>query len=278
MLRLVLIGIFSVVLCCQAAEDWCYGDVACEPSTWSSHYPYCGYLSQSPINIITSQTEYSSELGPIYITGLAGYSSAVVTNNGHSVEVTLSSEYLLSRPGLANSYKLAGFHFHFGNKYSPSQGSEHLVNGFGFPLEAHFVFYNTKYGSLAEAKTYSDGLSVVGVLYEIGATNEALRPLINILPQVAYKGQFASLYLNFERILPYRLGGYYTYQGSLTTPPCSENVTWHVLRGVQQLDWSQYKAITTSLYFTGPDYAHPEPMVDNFRPIQPKNGRPVYKY
>ncbi|KAM5145467.1 carbonic anhydrase 12-like [Mantella aurantiaca] len=274
---LILIGIFSLALCCQASEDWCYADPLCGPETWSTHYPTCGLNSQSPIDIITSQTISNSGLGPLLVSGINGPSTAVITNNGHTVEVTLSSNHYLLRKGLVNSYKLAALHIHFGNEDSSTQGSEHLINGEGFPLEMHFVFFNTKYADVTTAKNYSDGLSVVGVLFELGATNAALVPFIDALPQVANKGQSTSISFNLEKILPYQSVGYYTYQGSLTTPPCSEIVTWHVLSGIQQLDQEQYAQITTSLYFTTADEI-PERMEDNFRPAQPLNGRPVYKY
>lgn len=55
-----------------------------EPATWSSHYPICGQNSQSPINIITSETRSYSSLGPLQVTGVSGSSSAVLTNNGHT--------------------------------------------------------------------------------------------------------------------------------------------------------------------------------------------------
>ncbi|XP_068105852.1 carbonic anhydrase-like [Hyperolius riggenbachi] len=278
MLSFSLFIICYFALCCQASEDWCYADVACAPGTWQTHYPTCGLNSQSPIDIITSRTSYNSALGSLQITSLTTPSSAVVTNNGHSVEVALNSEHILSRAGLSDPYRLAAFHFHFGNPNSAAQGSEHLINGQGFPLEAHFVFYNTKYGDLTTAKANSDGLAVVGVLFKIGAKNYALSPLIEALPNVANKEQSVTINFNLGRILPYRSGQYYTYQGSLTTPPCSENVTWHVLADIQQLDLAQYNAITTSLYFTPSGYGHPEQMADNFRPVQPLNGRPVYKY
>ncbi|XP_040178944.1 carbonic anhydrase 12-like [Rana temporaria] len=275
---LILIAIFSLALCCQASEDWCYEDLQCEPATWSAHYPICGQNSQSPINIITSETINYSTLGPLQVDGISGSSLAVLTNNGHTVEASLSSEHYLSRVGLENPYKLATFHIHFGDENSANLGSEHLINGQGFPLEMHFVFYNTKYGDMTTAKENPDGLSVVSVLFELGSKNEALTPLIDALPDVAYKGQSTSIDFNLHKILPYQSHGYYTYQGSLTTPPCSEIVTWHIIAQVQQLNYVQYAAITSSLYSTTVDEILAEKLEDNFRPVQPYNGRTVYRY
>ncbi|XP_075042396.1 carbonic anhydrase 2-like [Mixophyes fleayi] len=276
MLKLVLICVLYLTVCCDGAVHWCYEEQECEPSTWQINFPYCGLYSQSPINIRTSQTQYNSALGTLRITGTTGSSTAVVTNNGHTVEVTLSSVYTLSSKGLSDVYQLAGFHFHFGKAGDASQGSEHRINGRAYPLEIHFVFYNTKYATLADAKAQQDGLAVIGQLFEIGARNEILSGLINLLPQVAYSGQSVSFTVG--NILSLNLGSYYRYQGSLTTPPCSENVSWHVISSIQQLDWSQYLTIVSSLYFTAKDDADQVQMTDNFRPVQPLNVRKVYKH
>ncbi|XP_069800066.1 carbonic anhydrase-like [Dendropsophus ebraccatus] len=278
MLRLVCALVLYFILGCHAAGDWCYEHAACGPSTWAEHFPSCGLNSQSPINIVTSQATYSRKLGPIYIYSSTGSSTGVITNNGHTVEVVLDSQHFLSGAGLQNIYQLAGFHFHFGSPLSTDQGSEHLINGKAYPLEVHFVFYNTKYADLAEAKTMPDGLAVVGVLFKIGEKNGGLDYLLSILPNVANKGQSVTFPININNLLPRSLWSYYKYQGSLTTPPCSENVAWHVISTPLQLSRSQYDAFVSSLYFTSSDSEEHIPMIDNFRPPQPLNGRTVYKY
>ncbi|XP_075690688.1 carbonic anhydrase 7-like [Rhinoderma darwinii] len=278
MLKLVCVGVLYLILGCHATGDWCYEHAECEPSKWAEHYPFCEQYSQSPINIITSQTKYNRGLGPIQISSSSGPSTAVVTNNGHTVEVVLSSLHLLSGAGLQDIYQLAGFHFHFGRPLFVDQGSEHLIDGNAYPLEVHFVFYNTKYEDLAEAKTKPDGLAVVGELFKIGEKNGALDNLISVLPQVANKGEVATFDINLTKMLPRSVYKYYKYKGSLTTPPCSENVAWHVISSPLQLDRSQYEAIVSSLYFTSSDSEEQVPMVNNFRPAQSLNGRIVYKY
>ncbi|XP_056395510.1 carbonic anhydrase-like [Hyla sarda] len=277
MFRLVCVGVLYLILGCHAAGDWCYEHAECGPSTWAEHFPCCGLNSQSPINIVTSEVQHNHNLGPIQISSFARSSTAVVTNNGHTVEVVLNSLHVLSGAGLQNAYQLAGFHFHFGSPQSSDQGSEHLIDGNAFPLEVHFVFYNTNYVDLTEAKTKTDGLAVVGVLFEIGEHNQLLDSLISILPNVAYKGQEATFSSVFWKLLTRSGNSYYKYQGSLTTPPCSENVIWHVISTPQQLSIFQYEAIVSLLYFTS-DTEEGIPMVDNFRPAQPLNGRIVYKY
>ncbi|KAM3912052.1 carbonic anhydrase 7-like [Leptodactylus fuscus] len=280
MFRLVCVGVFYLILGCHASGDWCYEHAECGPSTWAEHYPFCGGYSQSPINIITSSVKYNLNLGPIDISSSAGPSTGVVTNNGHTVEVTLNSVHYLRGAGLQNPYELAAFHFHFGNPLSDIEGSEHRIDGIAYPMEVHFVFYNTKYASLEEAKTKSDGLAVVGVLFKIGERNEALDHLISVLPLVRHQGDTETFSINLGKLLSRHVENYYKYQGSLTTPPCSENVTWHVIGTPLQLSRSQYQAIVSSLYFTSKDSVEQTPMVNNFRPTQSQSlsGRTVYGY
>ncbi|XP_053329133.1 carbonic anhydrase 1-like [Spea bombifrons] len=276
MFRSALVILLQLALYGHSADDWCYTDPVCGPSTWYHHYANCDKTSQSPINIDTSEAVPDSSLGAIQINGAVGYSGARITNNGHSVEVTLNKEYTLSGAGLGNPYKLAGFHLHFGDLNSDEVGSEHRINGKGYPLEVHFVFYNIQYEDLTEAKTKPNGLAVVGVLFQINTANEALNEFIQQLPLVAYKGQAVSSSIDLGTFLPSNLQSYYKYQGSLTTPTCSENVTWLVLDSIQNLSWSQYQSIVTSLYYNTVDTIDPEPMQNNFRPTQPLNGRTVY--
>ncbi|XP_071980291.1 carbonic anhydrase 1-like [Engystomops pustulosus] len=278
MLRLVCVGVLYLILGCQAAGDWCYEHAECAPETWAVHYPLCGLNSQSPINILTSQVKESRTLGPINIYGSSRSTTGVVTNNGHTVEVVLDTVYQLSGAGLPDVYQMAGLHFHFGNLQLGNEGSEHLIDGNAFPLEAHFVFYNTKYADLATAKANEDGLAVVGVLFKIGESNADLDNLISVLPNVDHKGDTATTSINLEKMLPNTVSNYYKYQGSLTTPPCSENVAWHLISSPLDISISQYEAIVSSLYFTTSDSVEQSPMVNNYRPPQPLNGRTVFKY
>ncbi|CAH2315769.1 carbonic anhydrase 4 [Pelobates cultripes] len=166
MIRLILVALLQLAMYAHSSEDWCYLDSACEPSTWSLHYDSCNLNWQSPINIVTNNVVTDANLRPIQITGVFGSSEAVVSNNGHTVEVTLSSDYILTGASLADPHKLAGFHIHFGSTQN-NIGSEHYINNQGYPLEIHYVFYNTKYQDLTTAKTQSDGLAVVGALFQV---------------------------------------------------------------------------------------------------------------
>lgn len=193
--------------------------------------------AQSPIDIRTRGAVHG-ELPAIGFGYAAG--SAEVVNNGHTVQVNLPEGGTVKLAG--GEYKLLQFHFH-----TPS---EERVDGRAFPLVAHLV-HKSEVGELA----------VVGVLFKLGKANAALQKVFDAMPREA--GAKAALAGGFDAaaLLP-RHQGYWAFEGSLTTPPCSEGVKWQVLRQPVELSRAQLAAFR-KLY----------PM--NARPVQPLNGRVV---
>lgn len=167
-------------------------------------------------------------------------SPAEVVNNGHTVQVNLANAGGIEIDG--KPYRLVQFHFH-----TPSE--EHIA-GKGFPMVAHFVHQAT------------DGrLAVVAVLFKEGEKNQALDSVFNAVPGKA--GEKSELAGSFapQAMLPQRQG-YYAFAGSLTTPPCSENVQWRVLKQPVELSHAQLVQFQ-QLY------------AKNARPIQALNDREV---
>lgn len=147
-------------------------------------------------------------------------------NTGHTIEVKVESESYL-RIG-QERYKLVQFHFH-----TPS---EHRLHGQEFPMELHFVHSN----ALGE-------LAVVGVFLREGAANSMIQEIWDAV------GAEETEEIDPEDLLPQNRD-YYRYAGSLTTPPCTEGVRWHVLSEPVDLSAAQ---------------------VDEFRAIFPHNARPL---
>ena len=133
-------------------------------------------------------------------------------------------------------FELLQFHFH-----TPS---EHYINGTPFPMEVHFV-HRSQNGELA----------VLGVMFKVGETNPALDTLWKAA------GSDTPVSVSTEDLLPQKLN-YFRYDGSLTTPPCSEGVKWHVVPYPVSVSEEQLLAFQ-GLF----------PV--NARPIQPKHGRVV---
>jgi carbonic anhydrase len=164
-----------------------------------------------------------------------------VTNTGHSVQVDAPPGSRLSMGGRA--YELLQFHLH--------HPSEHLLDGRRFPMEIHFVHRGPG----------GDALGVVGVFVEHGAHNEALEAVLANMPAEAGASREApaGAVVQPHRLLPAGRE-FLRYEGSLTTPPCSENVDWAVLTQPIQASPAQVSAFER-LY------------ANNARPLQPLNRR-----
>ncbi|MCH8623027.1 carbonic anhydrase family protein [Undibacterium sp. TS12] len=190
---------------------------------------------QSPIDIIDSKTKKAA-LPALDFKYVAG--SAEVINNGHTIQLNLPAGSSM-KVG-SDEANLLQFHFH-----TPS---EEKINGKTYPLVAHFVHKN------ADGKLF-----VVAALFKTGKENAALAPVFSALPAEGKPNTLASF--DPAAVLPENRA-YYKFMGSLTTPPCSDGVRWHVLKQPVELSKAQLAAFK-KMY----------PM--NARPVQPLNGRVV---
>lgn len=157
-----------------------------------------------------------------------------IVNNGHTIQVNADGGCSCAIGG--TRYELAQFHLH--------HPSEHLLSGKPFDLECHFVH-----------RASSGALAVVGVFVRPGARNAALAPLFDAMPAREGPEVRASGSIDPAALMP-RSGGYFRYMGSLTTPPCSEGLTWTV--------------------FKEPIEASPD-QIRQFAALFPNNARPVQR-
>ena len=142
----------------------------------------------------------------------------------------------------ADHYELVQFHFH--------RPSEEQIHGKHYAMVAHLVHKNDK-GELA----------VVAVLIHQGAANESLKPIFDNFPAEGTESKVVGTNADPMQLLPAK-HGYYTFEGSLTTPPCSEQVSWYVLKSPVQVSSDQIARF-------GRVYPN------NARPIQPFNDRDI---
>lgn len=230
------------------------------PQNWGKldeQYTLCANgKTQSPINITNATLTNHNILKISYAITAAQaaydadstlniHGKETIINDGHTLQINMpkntSNEYITVNN---NRYQLIQLHFH-----TPS---ENLINGKSFPIEIHFVHQD------------EDGnLAVVGVMIKQGKYNRALEELIDELPKSKQALKVSNkLLIDVNNLLPQdKL--YYSFNGSLTTPPCSEEVKWFVFATPLEASKLQINQLKTLL------------PADNARPTQKLNEREI---
>ncbi|KFW11558.1 Carbonic anhydrase 15, partial [Eurypyga helias] len=199
------------------------------PNHWKELKATCGGDKQSPVNIDRRWLQRDGGLGDILF---EGYDQAPpgkwrLTNDGHTA--ARRSPHGIKRAfwrevSSASSYSRLAGEIHGG---SARGGCPHLAPPC-FP-QLHIVHINVKYRTLAEAKGHPNGLAVLGFFLQASETpNTNYNTIVAGLRNVSHAGDSVDLASTFRlgTLLPRasRLSGYYRYQGSITTPDCSEAV------------------------------------------------------
>ncbi len=214
------------------AVHWGYeGDNG--PEHWGDNFPVCGKgKKQSPLNIVGPFEKSKETLTVDYKEG-----PLKIVNNGHTIQVNVEPGSTLTIG--KESFDLLQFHFH--------RPSEEQVDGKNAAMVAHFV-HKSKEGKLA----------VIGVMLNEGKDSAAIKTLwANLPPKVMEEYLPAKVTFNPGSMLPKELA-FYNYEGSLTTPPCTEGVQFYILKSPMELSKQQVAKFPFKL---------------NARPVQSLNGR-----
>ena len=221
----------------HASSHWTYeGETG--PENWgelSEGFKACkvGHM-QSPIDLGGADVQAKFSVRASYRPG-----ALTILNNGHTVQVNFPEGSILSS-GITH-YKLLQVHFH-----TPS---EETVYGVPYPMVAHFVHVD-----------YAGNLAVLGVLFEEGAPNPELEKILRAAPPMEQAAHpVPGVTLDPAKLLPTKLS-VWRYDGSLTTPPCTEGVRWHVAVTPVQASATQIAAMHAIIG-------------NNARPTQPRHGR-----
>lgn len=264
-------------------EEWGY-DKENGPSEWGKRYPRAFGKHQSPIDIDTGAALFNEKLleQPLEFS-FAKDCFHELKNTGHSFNVVPlphATSRVIGGP-VSQEHHFLQFHMHWGT--TDETGSEHLVDGKFYSAELHFVNWNsTKYRDPSEAvKSNShDGLIVLGVLIKIGAHNLEFDKIIPSLQDINLKDKKTTMRhsLDYTKLFPADTSSYWTYEGSLTTPPCTECVQWVVFKEPIEISHNQLKAFHRLYRCTSEaSCCDSTKMVTNYRPVCDLNGRPVYK-
>lgn len=253
------------------------------PSTWPHVAPAARGLHQSPIDIRTEETMFDSHLQtkPLKIQYVPANSKTLI-NNGHSVQVVIDGEGSLLEGGpYPHHYRVEQFHFHWGK--TSQVGAEHLIDGKTHAAELHIVHWNSElFSSFAEAAKSANGLAVLCVFIQSGEEHPGLKKLVELLPRVKFAGDKTEIPGGFDpkSLLPADMSKYWTYSGSLTTPPCYESVRFILFKEPIQVSEEQLNAFRQLVGHGKTEKTHHEDeyhghIINNFRPPLPLNDRKV---
>lgn len=242
------LAIVAIATLAAQAKHWAYEDRgdAVGPAKWGALPGNAACASgkeQSPIDLAAGVTKPQDLPDLVF-----AYKPTLLamTNPGHTVRMNYGAGSALGRTGTTTASALVQFHFH-----TPS---EHTVDGASYPMEAHLVHVDAA-GKPA---------AVVAVLILAGREHAGLARAFQALP--AKSGDNfapAGVMVDARTLLPADKT-FFTYAGSLTTPPCTEGLTWYVLKTPIELSPAQIGAFTKL-----------EHLAHTNRPVQSLGGRAV---
>ncbi|RUS84162.1 hypothetical protein EGW08_008090, partial [Elysia chlorotica] len=227
------------------------------PKTWAASFPDANGPRQSPVDIKPSEATYEKSLAATPLT----------------IKYSPEPDLELENPGLSFKANIKADSSEYGVEVPPSCA---LYCDFIYSRsQLHLVHYNTeKYASFGEAVTHSDGLSVIGVFIKVGdSEHKGFAALAENASKVKCKASKASTGKSFNpaSLLPSNTSKYWTYEGSLTTPPCCESVRWIVLKDEISISPKQIQTMRDLCC----DNCGSTPIPANYRPPLPLGSREI---
>jgi len=261
-------------------DDWGYF-VHNGPNTWAAKYPTCGSAMQSPVALpsVWANHTFIRRLNWVHF---ELNRTLLLQNNGKFLTLKIKGDdspipvHKGSILTPSARFQLEEVQFHWGK--NDGEGSEHSQAGINYPGEMHVVTWDRKYGSYERAKRIPGGIIIAVFFLQVQREDNPkfdfmLRELYSVngtsRPAELTDSNFLFLYPINQAIHDCE---FFLYEGSFTSPPCTEGVLWHIYTDPTNLSVRQMNHLRSLVNYQG------KSMSGNNRPVQPLNNRKVWQH